>query len=356
MSHETDGPTGHFDRWETLEALLEHHSPHEPETPDLQTYRAWTSKQRKKFDDERVARIAGAIVVVTPAMEELELECRRAALFAQRDIGRTGVILSGPATMGKTTTAFRAMADGLKRHERRHPDWKAMGHHPVVYVEVPPGSNGRTIMGRFLHFFGVPVLDRMTLEQRTQLVTELLKASATSLVVIDEMQNLSGVTNTGRFESAQALKNLMNAVKAVPLFVGIDLDNSALTNNELGAQIAARCSLVRLGRLEIASAEGRRLWAGVIVAFERQLGLINHPPRTLLPHAEHLWNRTRGSIAALSRLLTTAALDLIDQGDPEAELMTKEFLDTVKLDLTTERELDRTRGPVRPRKGVRHAA
>lgn len=346
---------GHFDRRESLEHLLENHAPAQPELVGVTEYLSWSSKLQREFNDRRSERIAGSIVVETPAMQRLSKECRRASLFAHRDIGRTGVILSGPATMGKTTAAFRAMVDAFRRHTERHPDWKARGHHPVVYIEVPSGSNGKKVMGRFLHFFGLPVLDRMTLEERTQAVTELLQKSHTSLIVIDEMQNLSGVTSTGRFESAQALKNLLNSVKAVPLYVGINLEKTALTNNDLGAQFAARCTLVTLGKLEIGTAEGKKLWAGVIVGFERQFALLNHPAKTLLPLAVYLWNRTRGSINALSRLLTVAALELIDEDDPNGETITKELLDTIPLDLTTERELDLA-SAAGPNQGARHAA
>ena len=343
----TDLPTadtiGHFDRRETLQHLLVNHAPPLPEVATAADYAGWASSERQAFDDRRKQRIADSIVVETPAIKELTIECRRAALFSNRAIGRTGVILSGPPTMGKTTAAFRAMVDAFARHARRHPDWEALGHTPVVYVEVPPKCNGKNIMGRFLHFFGVPVLPRMTLEERTQLVTELLTKAQTSLVVIDEFQNLSGITSTGRFESAQAIKNLMNSLKAVPLYVGFNLEKGALTNNDLGAQFASRSALVRLDKLSVSTAEGRKLWGGVIVGFERQFALLNHPERTLLPLAEYLYHRTRGSIGALSRLLTIAALDLIEAGDPSSETITRELLDTIKLDLTTERELDQAR-------------
>ncbi len=337
--NEPETTVGHFDRKEALERLLEHHAPPHIDTTSIDEYLSWSPRQRREFNDRRSARIADSIVVETPSMQRLAKECRRASLFAQRDIGRTGVILSGPATMGKTTAARHAMVEAFARHKSRHPDWKDRGHHPVVYVEVPPKCNGKNMMGRFLHFFGLPVLDRDTLEVRTQKVTQVLQASRTSLIVIDEMQNLSGVASAGRFESAQAIKNLMNSIKAVPLYVGINLENSSLTNSDLGSQFAARSTFVPLGRMEIDTPEGRKLWGGVIVSFERQFALLNHPEKTLLPLAKHLWTQTQGSIGALSRLLTVAALELIANDDPAGETITQELLDSINVDLTTEREL-----------------
>lgn len=355
MKNTPDFTPGHFDHVEALEHLLEHHAPAAPETVTIEEYLSWTSRKRLEFNDRRSMRIADSIVVETPAMQRLIKECRLASRFSHRDVGRTGVLLSGKATSGKTTAAIRAMVDAFDRHTARHPEWKTLHHHPICYVEVPPGSNGKKLMGRFLYFFGQPVLDRMTLEERTQRVTELLQESKTSLIVIDEMQNLGGVASTGRWESAQAIKNLLNAVKAVPLYVGMNLENSTLTTGDLGAQFAGRSTLVHLGKMEIRTDEGKKLWLAVIDSFERQLGLLNHPERTLRPLARHLHTRTRGYIRALSRLLTVAALELIDNDDPQHETITKELLDGIQLDLTTERKLDLA-ADVEAETGARRAA
>lgn len=349
-----DARTGHFDRMENLYYLLETYSPPAPETATIDEYRSWSDAERHAFDDRRCKRIAASVVVETPAMKQLTLEYRRAALFAARPIGRTGIILSGPPTMGKTTAAFATMLQAFQRHRDRYPDWKDRGHAPVVYVELPSKCTGKNLMGRFMEFFGEPVHPRLTLEERTQIVTDLLTKMRTELVVVDEMQNL--LRDTGQFESAQAMKNLMNSIKAVPMYVGINLEASALTNDDLGAQFAARCALVRLGRVETATPAGRSLWGSLIVSFEKQFALLNHPERTLLRDAKYLWTRTRGSIAALSRLLTIAALDVITDGVPEGELITVDRLDAIPLDLATERELERGNASTAAKRGARHAA
>ncbi|MFJ2367866.1 ATP-binding protein [Microbacterium sp. NPDC087665] len=355
MNTTLDFELGHFDRVEALEHLLENHAPSEPETATIDEYLSWTPKKRLEFNDRRSLRIADSIVVETPSMQQLIKQCRLAARFSHRDVGRTGVLLSGKATAGKTTAAIRAMVDGFHRHTARYPEWRDLKHHPVVYVEVPTGCNGKKLMGRFLYFFGQPVLDRMTLEERTQRVTELLQDHRTSLIVIDEMQNLAGVASTGRWESAQAIKNLLNSVKAVPLYVGMNLDRSSLTTGDLGAQLAGRSTLVQLGKMEIRTEEGQRLWIAVIDSFEKQLGLMNHPERTLRPLARYLHTRTRGYIRGLSRLLTVAALELIDNDDPHSETITKELLAGIQLDLTTERKVDLAEA-IETEQGARRAA
>jgi hypothetical protein len=339
MTITEDAPIGHFNRWEVLRWHLEHHVAPVSTSVTLAEYRDWKPARRRHFDDGRIDRIAGSVVVKTPQLQKLSLEYRHAAVFARRAIGRTGILLSGPATMGKTTAAMHIMREAFQRHVDRHPEWRALGHVPLVYVEIPSKCTAKDLMGRVLEFFDLPAHPRMTLEERTRVATTQLVRSRASLVVFDEIHNLSEIGQT-QFESAQAIKNLMNAVPAVPLYVGLDLERKAITNNTLGAQFAARSTLVRLGRYEIDTDAGVKLWNGLIVAFEKQLGLLNHPPQTLLPLSTHLWTLTRGSIGALSRLLNLAAITLITAEEPEAETITQELLDSIQLDLTSERELE----------------
>lgn len=335
---------GHFDRRESLEHLLENYKAPKAETVLLEEYVAWDDARRAEFNERRYARLADGAVVGTPELQTLRKEVRRASVFANRAVGRTGVICTGLPTMGKTTAAFYAMLDAFQRHAQKYPDWKRDGHIPVVYIEVSAGSTAKAVMGRILNFLGVDCPDRMTMEERSQVVSAQLTKARTSLFVIDEMQNLSRL-NTGHFESAQSIKNLLNGIRAVPLYVGINLHESSLMNGALGEQFAARSVLVKFDRLGYDTPEERRLWGQVLRAFEPQLGLLAQKPKDIVAFDDYLWHRTQGSIGALSRLLTNAALDLIDAAQPENERLTRDVLEGITLDLVTEREA----GNVAPR-------
>lgn len=341
MTNQHDNaPEGHFDRRDNLMRLLEADLPTRVEPMRIETYKALTPDERAEFDQQRIDRITGRIIVQTPDLKELLLEVRRASLRMHLPIGRTGVVLSGLPTAGKTTTAFRAMVEALHRHAKRYPEWKQLGHIPVVYIEIPPRCTARSLMGRILEFLQVPFPERMTQEARTHLVTYHLMHGKTSLIVFDEMQNLQRDSH-GHSESLQAIKGLMNSVKAVPLYVGIQLEKFLLAGDGLGEQFAARSSLVTLKKLSIKDPEDRKLWASVIYSFEKELGLLAHAPGSLPEEGTYLWNRTRGSLGATARLLTNAALDLIADGDPDQETISREHLDRIKLDMSSERELDR---------------
>lgn len=352
-NNEPEVPVGHLDQRETLLPMLASHFKPEPLQCTLSEFEGWSDANKRTFNERRLKRIVGSVVVPIPALGELLKEVRLASWFSERPVGRTGVFLSGPATMGKTTAAFHAMVEAMQRHAKRYPNWQELNHTPVVYVEVASNSSAKGFMGRLLNFFGVPYGPRTTLEERTHMVMHHLQRGHTSLIVIDEMQNLSRLNN-GNFESAQAIKNMLNGVRAVPLYVGLNLDETALTNGELGAQFAGRSTLVKLGPLGFSTAQEQNIWRGVIYSFEEQLGLLNHAPKTLFPHAKMLRTMTGGSIGALSRLLTTAALGLILDENPRAETITPDVLSLIKLDIATERTLDE--GNDENRKGASRAA
>ena len=327
---------GHFDRQRTLIPFLEGHKASKPEPMSLPEYQALGVRAQASFNVRRIERIAGNTDIMTPGLRELMLEVRRAAVTKDRPVGRTGVVLSGKPTTGKTTAARHAMVEGLARHARQYPEWKKNKHCPVVYVEVPSSCTPKNLMGCFLNFFDMEFTSRMTAEERTELVVDRLIGARTSLIVIDEMQNMA-FDSRGHSETQQATKNLMNAVPAVPLYVGFNLENRLDAATGLGEQFAGRSAYVGLEHFTIDNPDERKLWAGIIFAFEQQLGLLAQAPKSLPLLGDYLWARTRGSIGSLSRLLTTAALELIAEGVPEKEVITQERLETVRLDMRSER-------------------
>lgn len=318
----------HFDRRDTLNRLLRTFPPRRVHPATRREYLSWDIDHQKSYDRSRLAAIGRGNFVETETVAELRSVVRRAVTQTARTTEHS-VRLSGPGGVGKTTAALSCLADQLRRHDRSHPDWDRLGQTPVVYVEVPADATARTVMGRFLHFLGVPLLARATPEERIALVAHHLRDARTSIVVIDEFQHL-GRPTPGHLESVQALDALFSGVPAVPLLVGTTVDDARLS------WAAPHTVEIVMRRFTYLSNEDRERWSRLFLDLESELGLLNRPPARTFRHYEYVWQRTSGSIGALARLLQTSALLLISAAEPSRERITRRLLESVKLDLASE--------------------
>lgn len=326
-SHDSDKTA--LNRWESLLHYLQH--PLTAPAP-LDTN---STVSRYEHDQQRMDYLSGGIVLLTSTVAQGRLLLTRAfQANRSRNSGHTGVMLSGDSALGKTTTAKRLMRWVLEEYTRQVPHWEQEEHIPVMYVEVPSGSNAKDLLREFCDFYGLSVLSRdTTADLRTKVVAAIRRAR-TQLIVVDELHNLSGRA-AGLGEAVDLLKGLHNDVSATFLYCGLDVTNSTLMHGARGQQLMSRFAVVELESYKWSSAEHRKEWKQLIRTFESQLQLRNHPVGTLNTLAEYLYQRTGGSIGSLSRLLTGAAIDLI-QNKAKVELLDKNLLDAYTLDLTAE--------------------
>ena len=74
----------------------------DPAAPDR--WQALDERERRSYDDARIAHHAELVVVTTSAIQEITTEGQMLVLLNQREIGaRRGLIVSGDAATGKTT-------------------------------------------------------------------------------------------------------------------------------------------------------------------------------------------------------------------------------------------------------------
>ncbi|WP_136045024.1 TniB family NTP-binding protein [Microbacterium sp. K41] len=326
-SHDSDKTA--LNRWESLLHYLQH--PLTAPAP-LDTN---STVSRYEHDQQRMDYLSGGIVLLTSTVAQGRLLLTRAfQANRSRNSGHAGVMLSGDSALGKTTTAKRLMRWVLEEYTRQVPHWEQDEHIPVMYVEVPSGSNAKDLLREFCDFYGLSVLSRdTTADLRTKVVAAIRRAR-TQLIVVDELHNLSGRAS-GLGEAVDLLKGLHNDVSATFLYCGLDVTNSTLMHGARGQQLMSRFAVVELESYKWSSADHRKEWKQLIRTFESQLQLRNHPVGTLNTLAEYLYQRTGGSIGSLSRLLTGAAIDLI-QNKAKVELLDKNLLDAYTLDLTAE--------------------
>ena len=113
-----------------------------PAVPPLLSEDAWRGlgeEDRFGYDEERLAHHAKLLVVATPTIQQVIVEGRRLQyLNRHAQVGRCGLILSGPARTGKTTCLTQLGKTIETMHTRRYPT--VAGHIPVVYITAPPAA------------------------------------------------------------------------------------------------------------------------------------------------------------------------------------------------------------------------
>jgi hypothetical protein len=333
--HNLDRPANLFTR-EGLQDYLD--APKTaPATLTETQYAALSDDDRTQYDRARLVHINGGIVIATPAlrmaMRQLE-QCFTANLG--RNSGQTGMMINGPATIGKTETTKALMGLVYTQFTKQFPRFKEDGIIPVVYVSVPADCTGKTLMRSFASFLGLPVAERETMGETRRRVINTLQAARTQLIVVDELQNLNG-RGTKIGESIDLLKNLHNELPATFVYAGFGLDDpSGILRGDRGRQLGGRFTVFDITAINWSRAEDRKTWLQIITAFEKALLLRHQPAGSLRKEAEYLHHRTNGSIGSLARLLTLSASTLIRDPKILEETITVEIMETITLDKIAE--------------------
>lgn len=331
--HSDDRPSALFTR-ETLDPFLAD-ALHKPEVVSERQYVALDLEERARYDRARIRHLSGGIVLNTPYLQEAKNILQRC--FAQnigRNSGHAGLMLSGGSTVGKTTIAKSLMRYVYHSYARTFPDFKAHDRVPVVYIEVPAASTGKLLMTTFAEFFGMHLRSGESMGNIRSRVVEVLGAAGTQLIVVDELQNLSG-RGVGNGESVDLLKNLHNDLPATFVYAGIDLTSGGLLAGPRGQQLSGRFNILKMEPFQLANPNDRSTWRKLLPAFEAELPLRDHKTGTLAGLSDYLYQRTGGSIGSFGRLVTDAAIEAISNPDL-AELVDEALLETITIDHTAE--------------------
>lgn len=310
--------------------------PEAPALPTAEELEGLNAAERAVYDRKRILYLSGGITLSTPYVRQaLTLLHQSMMENSGRIAGHSGLMLNGASTSGKTTTAIALMRWVFQAYTSRFPHWREDGRVPVIYIEVPASSTGKLLMRSFAQFLGVTVRDRESMGDIRARIVDTINKAGTQLVVVDELQNLAG-RGTGNGESVDLLKNLHNDIAGTFVYAGIDLTTSSLMNGARGQQIKSRFSVLEMKRYNWSDINDRRIWKGIVAAFEAELPLHAHEKGTLAKDALYLYERTGGSIGSLAKLITGCATQTILNGDPDNERIDRAVLDSRQLDYTAE--------------------
>ncbi|WBM79116.1 ATP-binding protein [Cryobacterium breve] len=293
----------------------------------IDQYTALDRAVRNRYDTGRLDYLAGNVIVVTPQVKEVRTLVENMVGNNRRrpEDKRPGLILSGGGTAGKTSSTQLAMRRVYDDYAAQVPNMAERGRHPVVYVEVPFGSNGKSFLTAFTRFFGMTVTNRETQSSLMDRVCEALHRAKTELIVVDELQNLNN-QNRGNGESIQVLRQLHSQVLGIFVLAGVNLGESPLFEGPTGQQLASRMTFLELHSFSRANKQSNSEWRGLIRAFEKEMPLLAHTVGSLTEHSDVIHSHTGGSISTLAKIFYSSTNALIHADNPHAESISLKLL------------------------------
>jgi Bacterial TniB protein len=333
--HSTDRPATLFTR-EGLTTYLNTEPARRPEDLTDAAYKKLGDDKRRAYDRQRIIYLSGGITFTTRYVTQAVKQLNEAfAKNAGDNSGNHGVMLDGRSTMGKTTTLKMLMRYIYGQYQRFSPGFEPGDGVPVVFIEVPAGSTGKSLMRTFANFFGAPVGTTENMVSIRTRVGDLMEASGTQLVVVDDLHTLAARSNANG-ESVDALKNLHDQLAATFLYAGVNLAKGSLLSGDRGEQLRARYSFVEMERFGYDTAADRAYWKKMVEGFENALPLRHHERGTIAAMSDYCYERTSGSIGSLAQLITGSAIEVITNDKFEHEEIDRELMDSIALDKEAE--------------------
>ncbi|MEU6570403.1 TniB family NTP-binding protein [Streptomyces parvulus] len=319
---------------------LDYVLPPKPVLLPLEVYEQLSTEEQRRHNAARVAHHSALVIVRTSQMKSIHHQIRRRMMTNsfQPAGARRGIVLDGPATLGKSTLVKTFAYDFEHELRLNHPDrydkkyivdGRVIDYTPVVYVNIPSQATPKDLSIALAEYLGQHYRSGATKSDITRLVLENMRRVGVELVIIDDAHFMDLSLKEGKVVNDH-LKHIANHTAATFIYTGVDLKHSGLflegTGGRRATQTAGRNLLLHMTPYGIRTRAEKEDWVSVITAMEEALVLYKHQHGTLVGEWKYLYRRTGGNISSLAELIREAAADAVLTG---TERIDRALLDTI---------------------------
>ncbi|WP_328449942.1 TniB family NTP-binding protein [Streptomyces sp. NBC_00386] len=334
-----------------------------PQRPNMPSYNAYLKLPEDDRDDLNEARDiyhSALAIVDTAQVKRLHyLLERRMKANARRAAGaRAGLVFDGPPTVGKSTLVKLFGARHENRLRRKNPEKFQDGYEangmlidftPVVYLSIPARATPKDLSVLLADYLGMVQRGRGTQTDITNHVLSVLADVGTELVIIDDVHFLDLSAKEGRVVNDH-LKYIANETAATFVYTGVNLKKSGLflegQADSRATQTSGRNTRHAVSKFGCVTDREKIEWAKTVMALEDTLVLYRHNPGHLVKLSSYLYDRTAGSICALTDLVRESAIEAVMSKE---ETITRKLMDRIEI---SEYAQDSYRNIVRQRRNA----
>jgi len=311
----------------TWQTMMERQSVEAPERLSTREFKKLSEAAPKEYRQRRIEFLCDEHLLHTPDLNRL-LEAGRKTLIRNSfpsNVARTGLAISGPSTVGKSSTILEI---GRRHHRKEMQGASGWDNFmPTAYVSFGMAHTPKMALMALARFLGLTFATRTNTMDIGEATVAVLNQLGTSLIIVDEVHNMRGIRHQDTEGAAGTLKWLTEHVNATFILAGIDLPSSALFTGTMGAQFGGRFNIFTMEPFSNHSVKEREAWMRLVATFESHLlgVLIEHEPGSLAANADEIFkiplSPTIGtyplpnSIGTLKELLVSAAINAILTGD-----------------------------------------